>query len=129
MAHFPMPELERSVAIEPDLQRIETIRPHRKANLSELEQMVTEFRREKKYASMIHVMNKIDGLKPSYETDETDIPYPIDSENQEHELKYIRTYGIEKYIENYTYRSHEGLTCLRDARYLNAQLLFLENYE
>ena len=158
-----MPELQRSVAVfEPDLERTETIRPQRKASISELEQMVKEFRKEKDYSSAVHVMDTVDGLKrwsdnfhDNYKINQMELEEarieeekaamekhenmrkirrgvptpmfrPIEPENIEHELKYIRTYGIEKFIDNYTHRSYEGITCLRDARYLNAQLSFLE---
>ena len=159
MDMFPIPELQRSIAVfEPDLERKETIRPHRKASISELEQMVREFRKEKDYSSALHVMDTVDGLKrwsDNYKMNQIELEEariaeekaamekhenmrkiregipapmfrPIEPENIEHELKYIRTYGIEKFIDNYTHRTYDGITCLRDTRYLNAQLSFLE---
>ncbi len=141
---FPKPELERSVAIEPELSRSISIHPQRKASLSELEQMVKEFRREKDYSSAMLVMDTIDGLKPTRESDygskmnkmvmeereamERDeirnMPSTIDQE-----LEYIRNYGIEWFLLNYENRVFEGLTCLRDVRYLNAQLSHLKEFE
>ena len=154
MALFPIPHLERSVAVfEPELQRTETIRPQRKASLTELEQMVKDFKKDRDYSSTTHVLDKMDGLKPrrshvdeciesesaAMERHENirKIPEgipppmfrPITVNNVEHELNYIYKYGIEKFINNYMHRSCEGLTCLRDSRYLNAQLLFLQENE
>ena len=149
MAVFPIPQLERSVAMfEPELQRTETIRPQRKASLTELEQMVKDFKKERDYLSTTHVLDRIDGLKPRRDiesegaamerhenmrkiTEGVPPPMfrPITENNVEHELNYIYKYGIEKFINNYTHRSCEGLTCLRDSRYLNAQLLFLQENE
>jgi len=130
---FPMPQLERSVAIEPPLERRETIRPHRKASITELEQMVKEFKKERNYSSAEHVMDQIDGLKPNRSTSlalegnsQEELPYmfrPI-LDHIEHELHYIRTHGIEQFISEY-----KDLSCLRDKRYLNAQLSFLEKNE
>ena len=166
MAVFPMPELERSVAMPTSndtpeligLERSVTFRPQRKANLSELEQLVKEFRREKDYSSALHVMNTVDGLKPTRQCvdkiEETRIEmeeaamekhenlrkipqgipeptfHPIEpAKNIEHELDYIRNYGIEWFLLNYKNRYHEGITCLRDLRYINAQLVHLKDYE
>lgn len=160
---FPMPELERSVAmpapyldkIEPELNRTITFKPQRKANLSELEKMVKEFRREKDYSSAMLVMDTVDGLKPvrsecisvdykmnrvmeereAMERDESrKIPEsmfkPIEPVPAiEQELDYIRTYGIEWFLHNYKNRAFEGITCLRDVRYLNAQLLHLKEFD
>lgn len=129
---FPMPQLKRSVAVfEQELQRTETIRPHRKASLSELEQMVKEFKNIRDYSSTTQALAKIDGLKPLKSHDE-DTPLmfcPITKNKVEHELNYIYKHGIEKFITDYTHRSCEGMTCLRDSRYLNAQLLFLQETE
>ena len=144
-----MPQLERSVAV-PTLERRETIRPQRKASFTDLEQMVKDFKKERNYSSAEHVMDQIDGLKPirrSLSLDECDkIEEQLAMENHEnmrkipegvppmfrpildhieHELDYIRMNGIEQFLEDYTHRK-EGLSCLRDKRYLNAQLLFLE---
>jgi len=142
MALFPIPQLERSVAMyEPELQRTETIRPQRKASLTELEQMVKDFKKDRDYSSTTHVLDKIDGLKPrrchvdecieseSDAMERHENMHPITENNVEHELNYIYKYGIEKFISNYTHRSYVGLTCLRDSRYLNAQLLFLQENE
>jgi len=136
---FPMPQLERSVAMEPSLERRETIRPHRKASFTELEKMVKEFKKEKNYSSAEHVMNQIDGLKPirrtSLSLDECDkIEEQLAMENHENmcegtppmfrpieqDLDYIRMNGIEQFLE------FKDLSCLRDKRYLIAQLSFLE---
>jgi len=126
MERFPMPDLERSVAsawdkIEPELTRSVTIRLPRKASLSELENIVHEYRREKNYSSAEYVMNAVDGLKPTpVENTETTV---------EDELDYIRTYGIEWFLQTYTHRLFDGITCLRDIRYIRAQLSHLKDYE
>jgi len=122
---FPMPQLERSVAMEPVLERRETIRPHRKASFTELEQMVKEFKKEKNYSSAEHVMNQIDGLKSIRKTslslDECDkIEQLRETPETEQDLDYIRMNGIEQFLE------FKDLSCLRDKRYLIAQLSFLE---
>ena len=142
-----MPQLERSVAMEHTLERRETIRPHRKASFTELEQMVKDFKKERNYSSAEHVMDKIDGLKPirrtltleEYEIEEQlamenhenmrkipeGVPPPMFrpiSDHIEDELHYIRMHGIEQFLDEHK----KGLSCLRDKRYLMAQLLFLE---
>jgi len=136
MALFPKPHLERSVAtFEPALQRTETIRPQRKASLTELEQMVKDFKKDRDYSSTTHALDKMDGLKPRIESESAmekrKIPegVPPTENNVEHELNYIYKYGIEWFLLNYKNREFEGLTCLRDSRYLNAQLLFLQENE
>ena len=130
MALFPMPHLERSVAVfEPGLQRTETIRPQRRASLTELEQMVKDFKKDRDYSSTTHVLDKMDGLKPRSIEPEGDTERHENKPITENELNYIYKYGIEKFIAEYTPRSCEGLTCLRDSRYLNAQLLFLQENE
>jgi hypothetical protein len=235
MTEFPMPKLVRSVAVK---------YPTRKATISELEQMVKEYRKEKEYAKGADLLDRIDGIKKKkfheitmkredreaaqskYEstieealhTDDLDravllkheyeerhamekderrnVPFreramtleerlgsseftyeeaiqadelakavllkdeyedwnammekrkipdpmfrPIDAppplsveqKNEfilQHELEYIRMYGLEYFIKHSktSFESHEDMRCLRDKRYLNAQLSFLEHY-
>jgi hypothetical protein len=119
----------------------------RKASIYDLEQLVKEFRRERDYRNTVKLLDKVDGLKPRMsldinpsilkrEQDEGDAMEnhesmfrPIEpAPSLDAEIKYVSRYGIEQYIEHYKNRHFEGLTCLRDPRYLKAQLLFLESY-
>jgi len=233
MTEFPMPRLVRSVAVT---------YPTRKATISELEQMVKEYRKEKEYAKGADLLDRIDGFKKkkfreitmtreerdavqskyestieealdtddldravllkheyeerhAMEKDESrtlfreramtleerfgpceftyeevlageltkavllkdeyedwhamenkrkipepmfrpiDAPPPLSLEQKteailQYELEYVRMYGLEYFIKHSktSFESHEDMRCLRDKRYLNAQLSFLEHY-
>ncbi len=138
---FPMPELQRSVAIKDELPVF------KKTSLAEIEQVVNDYINEKDYSSAMYVMNTVDGLnskrkeeriemeeiekeiemeeriekeRTTMEKHETMKFIPKTIEPIDNQIEYVRAYGIEKYICYYN-----NITCLRDERFINAQLTFL----
>jgi len=130
-----MPALVRSVAI---------CDPPKKASLTDLEQLVIDFRKDKNYKGAAQILDTVDGLKPQRRVslDEHVTEYKNERENieaaamEKHEsieptadqnnLEYIRIYGMEQFIYS---KSAYDIRFLRDRRYLNAQLAFLEDHD
>ncbi len=127
-----MPALVRSVAI---------CDPPKKASLTDLEQLVIDFRKDKNYKSAAQVLDTIDGLKPhrrvsldecvtEYKTERVTIEAAAmekhESTTDQDNLEYIRMYGMEQFIYS---KSAYDIQFLRDRRYLNAQLAFLEDHD
>ena len=115
MDMFPMPELQRSVAISTESLHIKI------HSLAEIEQVVNSYINDKDYSSATYVMDTVDGLKSKRKMslDEDRIKKER-NDIEKDELEYVRAYGIEKYICYYN-----NVTCLRNERFINAQLNFL----
>jgi hypothetical protein len=147
---FPMPELHRSIAISDELpifkktslneiaqvvndyinekdyssamyvmdtvDGLSSIRKEERIEKEriEMEEIEKEIEMEERIEKERSTMEKHDTIRKIMKF----IPKTI--EPIDNQIEYVRAYGIEKYI-----CTHNNITCLRDERFLNAQLTFL----